>query len=160
MKGNQLRPRIELVSPCPFPTTITFIPRAPPVTSYQVFNFNSNNVRTNPFVKHRCIGLCLLFSLALSVSLSVWPLFISVCLCLCDPPLSLSFSLSLSLSLCLCFSLSYIYIECSPIVWEIWVQFPVESYQKFFKWYLIPSCITLSNIRYVSRVKWSNPGKE
>ena len=29
----------------------------------------------------------------------------------------------------------------------------------FKKWYLIPSCLTLSNIRYVSRVKWSNPGK-
>ena len=27
------------------------------------------------------------------------------------------------------------------------------------KWYLIPSCLTLSNIRYISRVKWSNPGK-
>ena len=27
------------------------------------------------------------------------------------------------------------------------------------KWYLIPPCLTLSNIRYVSRVKWSNPGK-
>ena len=29
----------------------------------------------------------------------------------------------------------------------------------FKKWYLIPTCLTLSNIRYVSRVKWSNPGK-
>ena len=27
------------------------------------------------------------------------------------------------------------------------------------KLYLIPLCLTLSNIRYVSRVKWSNPGK-
>ena len=27
------------------------------------------------------------------------------------------------------------------------------------KWYLIHRCLTLSNIRYVSRVKWSNPGK-
>ena len=27
------------------------------------------------------------------------------------------------------------------------------------KWYLIPSCLTLSIIRYVSRVKGSNPGK-
>ena len=25
--------------------------------------------------------------------------------------------------------------------------------------YLIPPCLTLSNIRYVSKVKWSNPGK-
>ena len=27
------------------------------------------------------------------------------------------------------------------------------------KWYLIPPCLTLSIIRYVSSVKWSNPGK-
>ena len=27
----------------------------------------------------------------------------------------------------------------------------------FIKWYLIPPCLTLSIIRYVSRVKWSNP---
>ena len=27
------------------------------------------------------------------------------------------------------------------------------------KWYLILPCLTLSNMRYVSRVKWSNPGK-
>ena len=29
MKCNQSRPRFELVSPCPFPTTITITPRAP-----------------------------------------------------------------------------------------------------------------------------------
>ena len=29
----------------------------------------------------------------------------------------------------------------------------------FKKWYLIPPCLILSIIRYVSRVKWSNPGK-
>ena len=29
----------------------------------------------------------------------------------------------------------------------------------FKKWYLIPPCLTLSIIRYISRVKWSNPGK-
>ena len=27
------------------------------------------------------------------------------------------------------------------------------------KWYLIPLCFTLSNIRFVLRTKWSNPGK-
>ena len=27
------------------------------------------------------------------------------------------------------------------------------------KWYLIPPCLIFSIIRYVSRVKWSNPGK-
>ena len=39
------------------------------------------------------------------------------------------------------------------------VQSQVASYQKLLKWYLIPLCLTLSNIRYVSRVEWSNPRK-
>ena len=42
---------------------------------------------------------------------------------------------------------------------EAWVQSQVESYQRLLKWYLIPSCLTLSTIRYGSRVKWRNPGK-
>ena len=46
------------------------------------------------------------------------------------------------------------WVECSPRV-----QSQVAPYQKLFKWYLIPPCLTLSNIRYVLRVKWSNPGK-
>ena len=33
------------------------------------------------------------------------------------------------------------------------------SYQRFKKWYLMPSCLTLSIIRYGSRVKWVNPEK-
>ena len=39
------------------------------------------------------------------------------------------------------------------------VQSKVVSYQRLEKWHLIPPCLTLVNIRYVSRVKWSNPGK-
>ena len=35
----------------------------------------------------------------------------------------------------------------------------VESYQRLKKWYFIPPCLTLSIIRYGSRVKWSNPWK-
>ena len=42
---------------------------------------------------------------------------------------------------------------------ETWVQYQVTSYQRFLKWYLRPTSLTLSNIRYVSRVKWSNLGK-
>ena len=42
---------------------------------------------------------------------------------------------------------------------EIWVQSQVESYQRLKKWYLMLSCLTLSIVRYVSRVKWSNRGK-
>ena len=40
-----------------------------------------------------------------------------------------------------------------------WVQSQVKSYQKLKKWYLMPPCLTLSIIRYGSRVKWSNPVK-
>ena len=40
-----------------------------------------------------------------------------------------------------------------------WVQSQVESYQRLKKWFLMLSCLTFSIIRYVSRVKWSNPGK-
>ena len=50
-------------------------------------------------------------------------------------------------------------IELSPMVQQIGYQSQVESYQRLKKWYLIPPCLTLSIIRYVLRVKWSNPGK-
>ena len=50
-------------------------------------------------------------------------------------------------------------LECSSIAQETWVQSQVESYQRLKKWYLIPPCLTLSDIRYGSRVKWSNLGK-
>ena len=42
---------------------------------------------------------------------------------------------------------------------ETWVQSQVESYQRLYKWYLMPPCLTLSIIRYGSRVKWRNLGK-
>ena len=50
-------------------------------------------------------------------------------------------------------------VECSTMVQEIGFQSRVESYQRLRKWYLIPSSLTLISIKYVSRVKWSNPGK-
>ena len=56
-------------------------------------------------------------------------------------------------------SLVALWVVCSPMVWETWVQSQVASYQRLLKWYLIPPCLILSNIRYVSRVTWSNPGK-
>ena len=41
-----------------------------------------------------------------------------------------------------------------------WGSIPGRDIQKTFKkWYLIPPCLTLSIIRYVSRVKRSNPRK-
>ena len=51
------------------------------------------------------------------------------------------------------------WLECSPKARETGVQSQVESYQRLKKWYLIPPRLTLSIIRYRSRVKWSNPGK-
>ena len=39
------------------------------------------------------------------------------------------------------------------------VQSQVESYQRLKNWYWIPPCLTLSIIRYISRLKWSNPEK-
>ena len=51
------------------------------------------------------------------------------------------------------------WIECSPIAWETGVQSQVKSYQTLKKWFLTSHCLTLSITRYLSRVKWSNPGK-
>ena len=51
------------------------------------------------------------------------------------------------------------WLECSPMVRQSWVQSQVVSYQRLEKWYLIALGLTLSNIRYVSSVKLSNPGK-
>ena len=45
-----------------------------------------------------------------------------------------------------------------PVVRETGVQSQMKSYQRLKKWYLMPPCLTLSIIRYGSRVKWSNPG--
>ena len=39
------------------------------------------------------------------------------------------------------------------------VQSQVVSYQRLKKWNLISPCLTLSIIRYVSRVKWNNLGE-
>ena len=50
-------------------------------------------------------------------------------------------------------------LECSPMARETCVQSQVESYQRLKKWYLMSPCLTLSIIRYGSRVKGSNPEK-
>ena len=36
---------------------------------------------------------------------------------------------------------------------------PDRVLPKTKKWYLIPPCLTLSIIKYVSEIKWSNPEK-
>ena len=60
-------------------------------------------------------------------------------------------------------------IYLPTIIWQVCRVFgncpedlgsiPGRVIPKTLKWYLIPPCLTLGNIRYVSRVKWSNPGK-
>ena len=56
-------------------------------------------------------------------------------------------------------------LGCSPIVQDTGVQSQVESYQRLKKLSLMPPCLTLSIIRYVSRVapsltpQWSNNWK-
>ena len=45
------------------------------------------------------------------------------------------------------------------MVWETGVQSQVESYSRLKEWHLMSPCLTLSIMRYGSRVKWSNPGK-
>ena len=49
--------------------------------------------------------------------------------------------------------------ECSPMARWTEVQTPGRVIPKTQKWYLMPPCLTLSNIRYGSRVKWRNPRK-
>ena len=44
------------------------------------------------------------------------------------------------------------------MIQETGVQSQVESYQRLKKWYLMLPCLTLSITKYVSRVKYSNPG--
>ena len=51
------------------------------------------------------------------------------------------------------------WVECLLMARETGVQSQIESYQRLKKWYLIPPCLTDSMIRYISRVKWNNPGK-
>ena len=53
----------------------------------------------------------------------------------------------------------YIYIYIYMAL-DTEVQSQVKSYQRLKKWYLMPPCLGHSIIRYVSRVKWSNQGKE
>ena len=38
-------------------------------------------------------------------------------------------------------------VRVLPMAWDTWVQSQVESYQRLKIWYLMPPCLTLSNIR-------------
>ena len=73
-------------------------------------------------------------------------IYVCVCVCVCVCADTLTTPIGLV-------------VECSPMTRDTGVQSQVESYERLKKWFLIPPCLTLSIIRYVSRVKWSNPGK-
>ena len=45
------------------------------------------------------------------------------------------------------------------MVWETGVHSQVESCQRLKKCFLIPPCLTLTIIKFESRVKWNNPEK-
>ena len=51
------------------------------------------------------------------------------------------------------------WVECSPMARETGVECQFESYQRFKRWYLMPTCLTLNTTRYELRVKWNNTGK-
>ena len=57
----------------------------------------------------------------------------------------------------------YIYIPDIGIIVRMFAKCPVQSqvmsYQRLKKWYLMPPCLTLSIIRYRSKVKGGKPGK-
>ena len=59
---------------------------------------------------------------------------------------------------CVCVCV-HICVCVSSMTRGTWVQIEIESYQRLKKWYFISPCLTLSIIRYGSRVKWGNPGK-
>ena len=55
---------------------------------------------------------------------------------------------------------NFIYIYPIGLMGGVFANGPgdqFKSYQRLLKWYLIPLCLTLGTIRYVSRVKWINP---
>ena len=95
-------------------------------------------------------------SLSLSLSLYIY-IYMSVCnLCLYEKHIFL------------CPLYIYIYMSvCNSCLYEkyiflcpLYIYIYIYIYQRLKKWYLMPPCLTLSIIRYGSRVKQSNPGKE
>ena len=89
-------------------------------------------------VAYRCVRKSVLH-------ICVWVLRVSVYVC--------------CVSLCVV-SVYECWVECSPMVRETYVQSQVTSYQRLLKWYLIPPCLTLSNLRYLPKVNGAIQGKE
>ena len=61
--------------------------------------------------------------------------------------------------MCVCAGSLAQWVECSPNGLEDLCSIPGHVIPKTLKMVLDTSCLMLNNIRYVSRVKWSNPGK-
>ena len=106
-----------------------------------------------PVGKQCCVHVMVFIKIChiyLSIYLSIY-LCVYVCVYVC-------------VCVCVAWECPYVYIyiytghwprglECSPMARETWVQSHVESYQRLKKWYLMPPCLTLSIMRYGSRVK-------
>ena len=73
--------------------------------------------------------------------------------------LNVSFLLEISNAKELVINNTQLHHFISPMARETRVQSKVESYQKLKKSYLMSLCLTLTIIRYRSRVKWSNIAK-
>ena len=164
MKCNESRPGFELVSPSSFPTTITITPRAPPSCEHNYTSFK-HNIKKPLNITLQPLNITLqLFNITLDpLNLTLHPLNINL------HPLKniinihvteqnllkkIFFQNKISKScFLLFFNYKYLLRHVRP-GFNLW-----SSQSRLTKWYLIPSCLTLSIIRDVSRVKWNNPGK-
>ena len=121
MKCNQSRLGFELVSPCPFPTTITITPRAswvssPGVPVYVQCSFIAIIPRSTLTLNDRA---CL--SILVTQKLFVYNSYIYIYIYI---------------------YILVLWIEFSPMARETGLQLQVESYQRLKKWYMIPLCLT------------------
>ena len=159
MKCNHSRPGFELVSPCPFPTTITTTPRAPP--------------KIPSIVSLLSAKICILTESTISGEL-VWLVFILNTISNFFKQHSQFMNIFNSNMLLRThliffnkFHVVFTWLNCAIGI-MVWVfangpgdrdSFPGWVKPMTQKWYLMPSCLTLNIIRYGSRVKWRNPGK-
>ena len=105
---------------------------------------------------HRYWALLINIINSLSLSLYIYIyiyIYIYVCVCVC---VCVYVCVYIYIFMCICVC---IYLPDIGLAVRVFANRPGESYQRLKKWYLMPPCLTLSIIRYGSRVKWSNPGK-
>ena len=157
------------MSPCPFPTTITTTPRAPP--EYLIRRTARVFLSLMRFLRQNLVSSSFFLLLRFSNFFFHLRLLDGIHFEYSQVLVIFLFSKSYdSFMIChfysfyfynfsLCTGQLVKWVECSPMVQETRVQSQVESYQRLKKWYLMLPCLTHSFIKYVSRVKWSNPGK-